>query len=805
MQRHYGGGYTVEYSLSQFTFYQDKGFDRIEGFNPVGYPGAPELPAVYLNYIIPAHTKVESLIVSQSIANEIYGKYLIYPAQPPHKPGESLPWVPPDSQTYNSNILFPDDFIRVVGHGEMDGARIVTIEVRPIQYRPALRKLQLVNNIHFDFCFSTENAPGLRAKIRGKYEQSVYDAVLRTLVENDYELSAYYQKPHVVEENMVLAPPPHPELFAPAVILAPTEFFDAFQPYADWLTEQGIRAILISPQTIYLYWSGRDNAEQIRNYMKECYKYGGTYFLFGGDDYTIPVRYGIPRNYPPGDPEENDSIPCDLYFSDLTGKWNSDNDDYWGEFTHDDADCFSEVFVGRITPYTVEEVENWVTKVLHYEKTPGVVFDRALWINDMVFYNYDAHDSFPAHFQHIDINDGYADEALEEIDNGYAFVNLNCHGNIGDFSPYTIPSGGRYSIYSWWPTSPSQTRAGLNWLTNANKYFFVYAICCHSGAYDQYAKAQWYEEGSDTCVADAFVDAYLYNHQEETGPFGACAAVFNTRTPYRRWNEIQASFLGALFRHPEEEIDTTYSYLGVAQAIAKAMYEPYWNNPDWNYRNGAYCPNLFGSPMTEAWTKTPGNMLVTHPTIIPIGVQTDFTVTVNAEAMPPTPLPYAKVCLYKPDDIYEVGSTDANGQVTFSITPQYGGSMKVTVTRFHNIESDYDQYRPSQTFCTVMPGGDGGKQSADSNLIVPEQLCITSMPTFVKEGTTIKYGVPEKNNVDLAVYNIIGARIRTIMNEILKPGYYEDTFSARDLPSGVYFIVLRQGEDKVSQKFLFVR
>jgi hypothetical protein len=164
-----------------------------------------------------------------------------------------------------------------------------------------------------------------------------------------------------------------------------------------------------------------------------------------------------------------------------------------------------------------------------------------------------------------------------------------------------------------------------------------------------------------------------------------------------------------------------------------------------------------------------------------------------------------QVCLYKPDDIYEVGSTDANGQVTFSITPQYGGSMKVTVTRFHNIESDYDQYRPSQTFCTVMPGGDGGKQSAGSNLIVPDHLCITCMPTFVKEGTTIKYGVPEKNNVDLAVYNIIGARIRTIMNEMLTPGYYEDTFSARDLPSGVYFIVLRQGEDKVSQKFLLVR
>lgn len=803
------GGYTVDYSLSQFTFYKDKGFDRIRGFEPVGKPGAPELPAVYLNYIIPSNTKVESIIVSQSNTNQVYGEYLIYPAQPPHGPGETLAWVPPDTVIYNSNALFPDDFIRVISHGIMDGARIVTIEIRPIQYAPASKKLLLVRNIHFEFCLGSESAPELRAKIRGKYEQFVYDAVLKAVVANDYEIPTYYQKPQVVEENMVLAPPPHPELFAPAVIIAPTDFFDAFQPYADWLIDEGIRAILISPQTIYLYWGGRDNAERVRNYMKECYKYGGTYFIFGGDDYTVPVRYGIPKDYPSQLITELDSIPCDLYFSDLTGDWDCDygpnnGDGYWGERTDDDADCFSEVFVGRITAYTVDEVENWVTKALHYEKTPGVQFDKVLWINDQ-FYNGPAHGKFPSYFTHKDDNMYPADIALYDIDAGYGFVNLNCHGNIGDFSPYTIPSGGRNTIYSWWPTPPSQTRAGLNWLTNVNKYFFVYAICCHSGAYDQYAKAQWYEEGSDTCVADAFVDAYLYNHQGMPGPFGACAGVFNTRTPYASptWNYIQEYYYDAIFKHPEEQINTTYSYLGVAQAIAKAMYAPLWSI-DWQHRNAAYCPNLFGSPVTETWTKTPGNMMVTHPTLIPTGVQ-NFTVTVRIYTIPPTPLQYAKVCLNKTDDIYEVGSTDANGQVTFSITPQYGGPMKVTVTRFHNIDTYYAQYRPSQTFCEVMPAGGGGGQSAGSNIIAPEHLCITWMPTLFKDGATIRYGVPEKNKIDLTVYNILGARVSTLRNEKFVPGYYEDMLDARDLASGIYFIVLRQGDDKVSKKFLLIK
>jgi hypothetical protein len=805
LQLHYGGGYTVDYSPSEFSFYKENGFDRVKAINfaLIGEPGTPELPAVYLNYIIPSNTKVESLIVLQSNVNQISGEYLIYPAQPPHKPGETLPWVPPDTLIYNSNALFPDDFIRVINHGIMDGARIVTIEIQPIQYVPASKKLLLVRNIHFEFCFGSASAPELRAKIRGKYEQSVYDAVLKKVVANDYEIPAYYQKPQVVEENQIgtLAPIPG----APGVIITPSEFFGAFQEYANWMTDQGIRTIMLTPEYIYsVFPNGRDNPEKIRLYMQWCYKYaGGTYFIFGGDDYTVPVRYGIPRDVPPWDPEENDSIPCDLYFSDLSGDWNFDNDDYWGELTHDDADCFSEVFVGRITAYTVDEVENWVTKALHYEKTPGVQFNKALWIND-IFYNWPAHDKFPSYFTHKDDNRYPADAALYDIDAGYGFVNLNCHGNIGDFSPHTY-AGGRNTIYSWWPDTASQTRAGLNWLTNINKYFFVYAICCHSGAYDQYAKTDpYYLYGSDTCVADAFVDAYLYNHQGDIGPFGACAAVFNTRTPYAAWNELQTYYYDALFRQPEDQDDdTVYSYLGVAQAIAKAMHAPFWS-VNWQNRNGAYCPNLFGSPVTEAWTKTPGNMMVTHPTLIPTGVQ-NFTVTVGTYTIPPTPLQYAKVCLNKTDDIYEVGSTDANGQVTFSITPQYGGPMKVTVTRFHNIESNYAQYRPSETFCEVMPGGGGGGQSAGSNIIAPEHLCITWMPTLIKEGTTIKYGVPEKNKVDLTIYNILGARVSTLRNEKLVPGYYEDMFDARNLASGVYFIVLRQGNEKVSKKFLFIK
>jgi len=41
--------------------------------------------------------------------------------------------------------------------------------------------------------------------------------------------------------------------------------------------------------------------------------------------------------------------------------------------------------------------------------------------------------------------------------------------------------------------------------------------------------------------------------------------------------------------------------------------------------------------------------------------------------------------------------------------------------------------------------------------------------------------------------------------ENLLPGYYQERIDTKDLPSGIYFVVLRQDNDKVSKKFLLVK
>ena len=691
----YGGGYTIDYSPAEFSFYKENNFDRIRApkFSLRGEPGTPELPAAYLNYIIPPNAKADSLIVSQFQFVQLPGEYYIYPAQPVRFIGETLPWISPDTFIYNSDNIFPGKFIEIVGEGVMDGARIVTVEVKLLQYRPKTKRLYLVRPIDFEFVFSQRPIPELRAKVRGKYEQVAYDAALRNVVVNYNEISIYYQKPTIVEENQIGGAAPYP--VGPAIIIAPLQFHSAFQPYADWMTDQGIKTYLITPQTIYQYFPGVDNAEKVRNYIKYCYENaGGTYFILGGDDYFLPVRYAYPRDWNPGEYIDiSDSIPCDMYFSDLSGNWDADGDGVWGELTHDQADRYPEVFVGRIPAYNTNEVVNWVDKALNYEISPGFEPNNlitALWIYNWEVGKGFAYQHMPSHISHIDCEDQWANYTLSELNVGYGLVTTDCHGDIGCFASRWLTNEHAF-IRNYYPSS-GQWNAGLNLLTNQNKNYICYSIACWNGAYDSCAHTDpYYPHGSDTCIADAFVDAYSFK--------GACAYLGNTRPGiinYGGWSGpsflLQANFYENIFElNHIPNNDNALSRLGVAEALSKNLWDINWF--DWQCRHVCYAHNLFGSPYIEGWTNIPHNLNVSHPIQTPVGQQTQFLVRVR-DATTNNPVQWAKVCLNKPNDIYQAGYTNANGQITFVITPRTEGMIKVTVTRAHNLSTGYVQYLP---------------------------------------------------------------------------------------------------------------
>ena len=71
--------------------------------------------------------------------------------------------------------------------------------------------------------------------------------------------------------------------------------------------------------------------------------------------------------------------------------------------------------------------------------------------------------------------------------------------------------------------------------------------------------------------------------------------------------------------------------------------------------------------------------------------------------------------------------------------------------------------------------------------------------------TTIKYSLPKAGNVRLTVYNAIGSKVTTIVNEYKPAGNYSVQFNGSNLASGIYLYRLESGNYSTAKKFILMK
>jgi len=72
--------------------------------------------------------------------------------------------------------------------------------------------------------------------------------------------------------------------------------------------------------------------------------------------------------------------------------------------------------------------------------------------------------------------------------------------------------------------------------------------------------------------------------------------------------------------------------------------------------------------------------------------------------------------------------------------------------------------------------------------------------------TTITYRLNEPGMVNLVIYDLLGRKVTTLVDEMKSPGSYEATWNARDFASGVYFYRIELGGSKVvTQKMTLIK
>jgi len=85
-----------------------------------------------------------------------------------------------------------------------------------------------------------------------------------------------------------------------------------------------------------------------------------------------------------------------------------------------------------------------------------------------------------------------------------------------------------------------------------------------------------------------------------------------------------------------------------------------------------------------------------------------------------------------------------------------------------------------------------------------------NVPNPFNPTTVIKYRLPEEKNVTLAVYDILGRRVKTLVAQTQQVGYYSVTWngcddSGKEMAAGVYLYRLRVGSFAQTRKMVLIK
>jgi hypothetical protein len=704
--------YTAEFSQD------DLSFDKLLGSDLVGLRngyyadelGAPMLPSVELRIALPAGMAAQGVRVVTTTQEQISGEFNVLPIQPPRRvgyPDEDIAFVDPDPEIYASSQPCPSELVEFLHQADLAGQGMAIVRLHPVQYLPAKKRLTLYSSISFaiqgvdGYECSDYLSPNVSEKGRRTYEH-----MLSSMVANP-EAVGLRTGPVMKWTALDGGAFDH-------VIITGSLHAAWYSALVEWHNQKGVRDTVVTTDYIYANYSGTSEKEKVRNFIIDANSTWGTmYFLIGGEHETVPFEY---RTYYAGE-----STPSDQYYSDYDNDW------------------ISEVFVGRVTAETGFEIQTFVYKLLKYEQdpprtdyplnvllmgmdldvfTPSEVLKEAIDSYIPFYFNvtkvYDS-DPTPPH--------NHKTDAIAALNAGQNLVNHADHSNYnvmctGDFNH-------NWCIYN----------SDVDNLTNTHKTSVVVTIGCLPN----------YMDTTNDCIGEHFV---IYN--PNTAGVAFCG---NTRDgwysqgqPISRSGILDREWWISLFSRG-------LHHLGQTVADAKHHFshgESIMKHCEWTF-------NLLGEPEMPMWTDEPDSFAVVCPSTLSTG-KIAFPVHVE-DSTTHEPVDSAYVCVWKQDEVFETGYTDANGDLTLNPAPATVGSLWVTVTK--------QNYIPCQLVATMdyicgdinVPGGDGVVDVGD----VVYLICY------------LYRGCPEPSPVEAADCNADGvvniADVVCMINYLYRGGY----------------------------------
>lgn len=433
--------------------------------NSSGEVGTPQLPAYKKLILLPLGAKVNARVVNSSETELILKDYgvtkPIIPVQPSvRKDQDSLqmPFIR-KKEIYAKQAYAQTPTVSVEILGNMRSYTIARLVVSPIDYNPAEGKIKVYNDIDIEVDVvggvkTIDEIPGLSSPYFDMLSKAMLNTT-STIYDSNPDKTKYPVKMLIISHRM---------------------FESALAPFIQWKTQKGFKVI-----TAYTDDIGTLSA-QIKSYIQQQYNSATaddpapTFLVFVGDVAQV-------RSSQVGSQSQKET---DLYYASV------------------DGDMFPEMYYGRLSATTTQQLDNIVNKILYYEKyqfaTPEYLNKVTLIAGEDATWNPRVGQPTIkyATANYFNANKGFS------VVNEYGVVSdpnnpLAQSGYLNCYNPEKIAVGfvnytAHCSEVSW--QGPSLSIAAVNSFSNTNNYPFTVANCCLSADF-----------GTDECIGEAWLRA----------------------------------------------------------------------------------------------------------------------------------------------------------------------------------------------------------------------------------------------------------------------------------------------------------
>jgi len=498
---------TVRFDPADVDLSMEDGWAVVEmpGSQLKGAPGTPLLPASAEVFVLPEGTKNVTFNVTPLRVTSIgLPGIRIIPATELRPLDSQLPhsFRLPDDAVYSSDSSWPSQPLISTHSGSLGGITVASCLVQPWAYTPSEGSLELISEMEITVSWEEGFPLYLTAN------QAAFARARVNFLEG-IDSPVYYPESPAGQSGD-----------AEYLLICDSAYTEVMEPLASFHEGRGYTVETATIQNILAAGTGIDDAEKLRNFIKNRFLEHGTIFvLLTGDETLIPVRmvYLLCEGY-------EDIAPVDMYFADLDGTWDDNGDGNYGQ-PDDSLDLYADVLLGRALISTIEEAELFVLKNLTYQDNPPnedwqkrAVLCGAVLFEDIGYTADKGCDSiavtFPPSWEvnkfYEELPGGGFTEHIPVIDSGTGWNHYAGHGNERGVYWHAAPLG----MMTNWIAADS--------IHNGSRTGIHTSIACHPARYIGY-----------NCLAEV-----LLNKSDG----GGVAVMFNTSYGWEgHWPSLGAS------------------------------------------------------------------------------------------------------------------------------------------------------------------------------------------------------------------------------------------------------------------------